>query len=96
MLQAGIPVCPIGYHHLTNQWPIALALDGIALRVPEAQADDARALLESLPPLFLPAHAFSANRLVRLLVLLVLYFFACVPPPMLAAEIVPTRRERTD
>lgn len=92
--QADILVCPIGYHHLTNQWPIALALGGIELRVPEAQADDARALLESLPPLSLPAHQISEGRLVRLIVLLVLYCFFCVPPPMLAAEIVPARRER--
>jgi hypothetical protein len=93
--QADILVCPIGYHHLTNQWPIALALGGIELRVPEVQADDARALLESLPPLWMPAHEFGKNRLVRLVVLLVLYCFACVPPPMRAAETVPSRREWT-
>jgi len=93
--QADILVCPTGYHHLTNQWPIALGLGGIELRVPEAQADDARALLESLPPLWMPAYEFSKSRLVRMLVLLVLYCFACVPPPMLAAETVPARRERT-
>jgi hypothetical protein len=92
--QAGILVCPIGYHHLTNQWPIALALGGIELRVPEAQADDARALLESLPPLWMPACEISSSRLVRAFALLILYCLACVPPPMLPAEIVPARRER--
>ena len=92
--QADILVCPIGYHHLTNQWPIALALGGIEMRVPEAQAADARALLESLPPLPIPAYQISESWLVRLIVLLGLYCFYCVPPPMLAAEIVPARRER--
>jgi hypothetical protein len=92
--QAGILVCPTGYHHLTNQWEIALALGGIELRVPEVQADDARALLESLPPLSIPAYEISRSRFVRALVLVVLYCFACVPPPMLAAEIVSARRER--
>ena len=94
LLQAGIFVCPTGFHHLTNQWPLALALGGIEVRVPEVQADDARALLESLPPLSMPAYEISRSGLVRVLALLVLYCLACVPPPMLPAEIVPARRER--
>jgi hypothetical protein len=93
--QADILVCPIGYHHLTNQWPLALALGGIELRVPEAQADDAHELLESLPPLWMPDCEISKSQLVRAFVLVILYFLACAPPPMLAAEIVPSRRERT-
>jgi hypothetical protein len=92
--QAGILLCPIGYHLLTNDWPLALALSGIELRVPEADAEEARALLASLPPLLPPAQEFGRSRLVRLLVLLVLYCFSCVPPPALAAEFVPPRRER--
>ena len=92
--QAGIWLCPIGYHHLTNQWPYAIGLDGIELRVPEAQAEEARALLASLPPLPPPVEEFGRNRLARLLALLALYLFACVPPPVLAAEFVPPRRER--
>ena len=92
--QAGILVCPIGYHHLSNQWPYTLALGGIELRVPEAQEDDARALLESLPPLWMPEYEISRNRFVRVFALLILYCFFLAPPPMLAAEIVPIRRER--
>ena len=92
--QARIAVCPVGYHHLTNQWPLALALGGIELRVPESQAEDARALLASLPPPTASWRDFGRTRWVRLLVLLALYFFACVPPPTLAAEFVPPRRER--
>jgi hypothetical protein len=61
LLQAGIFVCPTGFHHLTNQWPLALALGGIEVRVPEVQADDARALLESLPPLWMPAYEISRS-----------------------------------
>jgi hypothetical protein len=90
----GLLLCPLGYHHLTNQWPIAVALGGIELRVPEGQAEEARALLAASPPLPPPAQEFGSNRLVRLLVLLVLYLVACVPPPALAAEFVPPRRER--
>ena len=93
--QADILVCPIGYHLLSNQWPYALALGGIELRVPEAQADDARALLESLPPLPLPASQFGETPILRLLVLVVLFLFALAPPPTLNVEIVPSRRERT-
>src|SRR5580765_3934986 len=73
--QADILVCPVGYHHLTNQWPIALGLGGIELRVPEVQADDARALLESVPPLWMPPYQISRNGLVRALALLILYCF---------------------
>ena len=94
LYQARILVCPIGYHHLTNQWPYALGLGGIELRVPEAQAEDARALLAAMPPLALLPRPFGRTRLVRLVVLLALYSVSCVPPPMLAAEFVPPRRER--
>lgn len=92
--QAGIMLCPLSYHYITNDWPIALALGGIELRVPEAQAEEARALLASLPPLLPPAQEFGRHWPVRLLALLALYFFSCVPPPALAAEFVPPRRER--
>jgi hypothetical protein len=92
--QAGVMLCPLGYHHLTNQWPIAIALGGIELRVPAEQAEEARALLAALPPLLPPAQEFGRHWPVRLLVLLALYLFFCVPPPALAAEFVPPRRER--
>ena len=94
LLQLDVTVCPIGYHHASNQWPYGLALGGIELRVPETRADEARALLASLPPLLPPAQMFGRNRLWRLLVLLVLYLFALTPPPALAAEFVSPRRER--
>lgn len=91
--QADIPVCLVGYHHVTNQWPLALALGGIELRVPEARAEDARALFAMLPPLEPSTHEFGKNLLLRLAVLLVFYCFGLVPPPTLAAEFVPPRRE---
>jgi hypothetical protein len=94
LLQMGIPVCPIGYHHISNQWPYTFAPGGIELRVPEARADEARALLVSLPPLLPPAQMFGRNRFWRLLLLAGLYLFALAPPPGLAAEFVPPRRER--
>ena len=93
--QARIRVCPVGYHHLANQWPMALALGGIELRVPEVQAEEARVLLAELPPLALFPRPFGRTWPVRLLVLVALYCFACVPPPMVAAEFVPPRRERS-
>jgi hypothetical protein len=91
--QANIPHCLIGYHHITNQWPLALALGGIELRVPEVRAEEARELFASMPPLEPPTQEFGTSLMVRLLVLLVFYCFALVPPPALAAEFVPPRRE---
>ena len=73
---AGIRVLPHGFHHASVAWHHVIALGGVELRVPTAQAEIAREILSSAD--------FSQSRSnAWLLFLAGLMLFLWIGPPLL-------------
>ena len=91
-----IPVVPIGYYHATIAWTSMVALGGIRLRVREADAPVALALLASLERTpQTSVRFFFRDKLADVLLMLLLFFlFALAPPARIQAEFAVARRER--
>lgn len=94
---AGIWVVPVGYLHAAVQWSWTLALGGVELRVHAEDAAAARTLFAEVDWTPSRQPLFSANRLVEIVLILLLFlvgFFA--PPARMPPEFVVARRERVD
>ena len=72
-------VLPIGRRHASADPPLTTALGGVELRVHAEDADDARRVLASLPPI--PFRVPFATSLLAALVIALLFFVLMAPPP---------------
>jgi len=77
----GIWVVPTAYFHATAQWNLALALGGVELRVHEADAVAARALVARIDPILSPRPIFSDVRPLEILLILGLFLVSFFAPP---------------
>ena len=74
-------VVPIGRGHISVQWSWTVALGGIRLRVHEADAARARALLAGIDDVQIWRGFFFRNRLLDVVLLLLLLFLGVLAPP---------------
>ena len=72
-------VLPIGRWHASVDPPLTTALGGVALRVHPEDADDARLVLASLPPM--PFRAPLARSLPLAVLMVLLFLVVLAPPP---------------